>query len=371
MEKPIIGVFINHSVIRKLKKQETNFDSYPRILELVKSSIEANKTLYFFSIRTFYFIKKQVLGTFYNSNTKRWEQKEFPLPDVLYNRRGGGGQSTNIANDIEKTILEHGAIKLNSQTYFDKWEVFQELSKYPVMKYLPETVEYKNELDLFVFLFKHGRAYLKGTRGGKGRWIFRVRKLQDGTYEYSYFNDEVVMGHALCWFDLITKINKFYGSRKFIIQKTINLLEMNDRKVDFRAELQRNGTGNLEIMGVCARLGQSNSPITIHSSAYPFEKFLSEFLHYSDEKVNEMTEKVHEFLISIYTSLEDVYGIFGEIGIDFGLDEDGNIWFIEPNSKSAKVSLMKAYDYKTVHQVFLNPILFSEYLYKKKFDLMV
>ena len=67
-----------------------------------------------------------------------------------------------------------------------------------------------------------------------------------------------------------------------MIQKAIDLIKINDSKVDFRAELQRDGEGKINIIGVSARIGESQSPITIHSSAYPIEKFFKEFLFYSD-----------------------------------------------------------------------------------------
>ena len=67
----------------------------------------------------------------------------------------------------------------------------------------------------------------------------------------------------------------------------------------------------------------------------------------------------------IYHSLEESYGSFGEIGIDFGIDSSDHIWFIEPNARSAKVSLMKAFDETTYHQSFLNPLEYAKYLYQQ------
>ncbi|GAB7388720.1 hypothetical protein BSNK01_25580 [Bacillaceae bacterium] len=86
---------------------------------------------------------------------------------------------------------------------------------------------------------------------------------------------------------------------------------------------------------------------------------------YSDREIQRLTQMMHEFLFSIYEAIEQVYGNFGEIGIDFGLDRDGKLWFIEPNSKSAKVSLMKAYDAQTVRRAFLNPLNYAKYLYEQ------
>ncbi|MCM3584655.1 YheC/YheD family protein [Mesobacillus maritimus] len=367
LNRPIVGVFIDHSVILRLNKQKTNFRSYQRILEMAKASVEAEVTLYYFSIKNFDFKQNLILGTSFDVETNQWKQEYFPLPDILYNRRAGGGASKFIVEHIEDILDQHKVIKINTHSYFNKWEVYQELSQMAeVSQYLPYSVMYQDESDLKDFLKLRNEAYLKGVRGGRGRWIYRVRKKPEGKFEYSYFVNKMVREQVDSWEELINKIRKFYKSRNFIIQKTINLIQFNGSKVDFRAELQRNGEGELTIVGVCARIGKSNSPITIHSSAYPIEEFFKEFLYFSDEDVTKLMERVHQFLYSIYESLEKVYGKFGEIGIDFGIDEEGEIWFIEPNSKSAKVSLMKAYDQETFHQAFLNPLLYSKYLYRKK-----
>lgn len=357
LKKPIVGVFMNHSIIRKLGKQNYNFKSYPRIIELAKASHETDVTLYFFSSKNFDFKQKRVLGTFYDTESARWRQKEFPLPDVLYNRRGS-------SKNIETILEQHNVLKINSKSHFNKWEVHQNLSSIANMKeYLPYTKMYKQEADLTEFLETHDEAYLKGILGGRGRWIFRVRKLPEGSYEYSYFVHNLVVGQCDNWDDLIRKVQKFYGNRTFVIQKAIDLIHIEDRKIDFRAELQRTSNEEIQIIGVCARIGKSKSPITIHSSAYPLEVFLKDFLYLSEDDIQQITKKIHEFLYSIYTTLEKVFGTFGEIGIDFGLDQSGRLWFIEPNAKSAKVSLMKAYDAQTFHQAFVNPLNFAKYLF--------
>ncbi|MFS0821130.1 YheC/YheD family protein [Bacillus sp. 1P02SD] len=367
LKRPLVGTFINNSVIKKLNKQNYEFTSYKRLQELAKASVEAGVTLFFFSINDFDFKKNVILGTSFDINSNQWKQDYFPLPDVLYNRRTGGKSSKFITKRIEDVLDKHQVIKFNSQSYFNKWEIYRDLSQIKrVRKYLPYSVLYQEERDLRELLQKYNEVYLKGVRGGRGRWIFRIQKKPNGKFEYSYHLDKRFTGQAESWKDLVREIYKFFGEREFIIQKGINLIKINDRKVDFRAELQRDGEGKINIIGVCARIGEMQSPITIHSSAYPIEIFFKKFLNYSDIKLKKLMERVYQFLFTIYESLEKVYGTFGEIGIDFGIDQEGEIWFIEPNSKSAKVSLMKAYDQETFHQAFLNPLLFSKYLYMQK-----
>ncbi|GAB7388719.1 hypothetical protein BSNK01_25570 [Bacillaceae bacterium] len=247
LKRPIVGVFVDHAIIRKLNKQNRNFRSYPRVIELAKASVEAAVTLYFFSIKNFDFKRIRIIGTFYENKSSKWKQKEFPLPDVLYFRRSNGGPNQYIVEHIKTIMEQNQVLKINAKSYFDKWEVYRDLSLVPrIKKYLPYTTLYERESDLTEFLETHDEAYLKGVRGGRGRWIFRVRKQPEGKFEYSYDIGQTVIGTASGWDDLFREIRKFYGNQTFMIQKGIDLIQIDDCKIDFRAELQRNGEGKTQ-----------------------------------------------------------------------------------------------------------------------------
>lgn len=259
LKRPIIGTFVNHSVIRRLKKQDYEFNSYQRIIGLSKASVDAGVTLYYFSVRDFDLKRNVILGTIFDIDSNQWKQYYFPLPDILYNRRAGGGSNKYIGEHIENVLNEHQVIKVNSQSYFDKWEFYQDLSQNTeVRKYLPYSVMYQDESDLEDFLKLNNEAYLKGVRGGRGRAIFRVRQQPTGKFEYSYFVDNMFIDEAECWDDLVREVHKFFGKRKFIIQKAIKLIKVNESNIDFRAELQRDGEGKVNIIGVCARIEKAD-----------------------------------------------------------------------------------------------------------------
>lgn len=364
-ERPVIAVLVDHTVIRKMKKQNSNFRSYIRVKELAKASNESQVTLYFFSINQFDFLKNTIKGMYYCFKRNIWKQKEFPLPNILYNRRGDKKNDPTFKR-IAAVFENHGVININSQSYFNKWDVYETLQQYPeVMDYLPRTEFFVTEEDISFFLDHYNEAYLKGVRGGRGKWIFYVKKVPDQGYYYSYFTSELVEGTVKNLDSLYKEIHSFFKNQNFVIQEAIDLIQIKDSKVDFRAELQRNGNGELTILGISARVGLSNSPITIHSSAYPIVHFFREIFHYPEEKIAELVENICDFLALIYHSLEESYGSFGEIGIDFGIDTSNHIWFIEPNARSAKVSLMKAFDETTYHQSFLNPLEYAKYLYQQ------
>ncbi len=136
--------------------------------------------------------------------------------------------------------------------------------------------------------------------------------------------------------------------------------------VDLRAEVQRDGNGRMQIMGISVRVGEQASPITTHAAAHRFEQFFKEVMKYSEDDIRLLRDRIIDFLKVIYSVVEDYYGIVGEIGIDFALDQDGALWLIECNSQPTKVSLMKAFDEEIVSQAYLNPLQYAKYLVSQK-----
>lgn len=363
--KPLIGVFVLHNIIRRIKKQNYDFRSYVRLKELAKAGQEAKVTLFYFSTRMVDFNNESVKGVYWSEEFDKWKEGNFRFPDVLYIRRGIGGSSkyNKLAYNIGDVFAKKNIKMINSYSYFDKWDVYHKLKEVPkVSRYVPITELFERDEDLILFLSNHSRAYLKAVRGGRGKQVMSVVKLPDKTYQISYMHDRINTEIANGAIELIYAVRKYFNDKSFVMQKEIDLIQIGKSKVDFRAELQRNGRGQLEFVGICGRIGKDNAPITIHSHAFPFRTFLEKFKLVPEHEIDSLSSKVHQFLSDVYLTLEDLYGNFGEIGIDFGIDKNGEIWFIEPNSKSAKVSLEKAYDPQTFHKAFLNPIEYAKYL---------
>lgn len=357
-----MGVFVYSYTIYNLIRYGERMDGYFRFYELARASETTGVPLYFFSARDVHLSKRKILGTYYNDSCARWERKVFPLPDILYDRCSSTSRRAQI---IRRLFARWGIRPLNAQNHFDKWDVYLNLlSDKNIRPHLPLTILYRRPDDLRAFLMRNHQAYVKSVDKSRGRKVMRIAVLPEGGYEYSYYADDIVWGTRTGFHDLY-KIAQpvFKTEEKVIVQQAIPLLRLRDRTVDFRAEVQRNGQGMLDIVGICARIGQSRSPITIHSDAVPFEQFWHELGGYSPTKTKRLRENVDQFLYDVYRAIETYYGPFGEIGIDFGMDEHENIWFIECNAKSAKVSLYKAYDEETVRRAFTNPLEYARYLY--------
>jgi len=210
-------------------------------------------------------------------------------------------------------------------------------------------------------LKKYPAIYLKATVSSRGKRVMRLSK--DGKYyRFSAFRNNLVSGILKKPKEIDVLVSKFFGNDTIIMQQAIPLVQIDNGNVDMRATVQRNGKGNIEINSVAVRLGVTGFPITSTRSGSRVIR-LDEFLKNNGAQFPPDTEKrIREFLFTIYRRIEDSYGPFGEMGIDFGLDSDGKIYFIEANSKPAKDSLYKSFDAKTIRRAFLNPLNYAKFI---------
>ena len=80
----------------------------------------------------------------------------------------------------------------------------------------------------------------------------------------------------------------------------------------------------------------------------------------SEEQIEALRFKIISFLTKIYAAIETEYGSFGELGLDYAVDRNGKLWFIECNAKPGKDSLYMAYDEEMVQKAFITPLEYAK-----------
>lgn len=343
IEKPIVGVLVGNNYINKILKRQ----NLPRANRYQAASQSSGVFFYFFSLKDINVKNKTVEGVYFNIKNKLWEKKQFPYPRYIYKKVSGSKNNSIFYKRFKKELEENSIQSLNYIEGFNKWEVYQNLSKDKNFnEYLPQTIIYNNPSDIENMFKKSDRLYLKACLGGRGRQVVRITKLPSGSYEFSHFNKELYIQKFQNLNRLINKINRFFGDRKFIIQEAIDLITIN-RKI--------------EIVAIPVRVSKENSPITTHAQSFTFDYFFKKILKYKEKEIIELKTRLNHFLITAYNSIEKVYGPICEIGIDVGLDKKGRLWFIECNSRSLKVSFFKAYDDATIAKSFSNIFEYAIY----------
>ncbi|MDT8861219.1 YheC/YheD family protein [Alkalihalobacillus sp. MEB130] len=355
---PVIGIFSKNRDVTRLKNQRMSF----KIKEIVEANEVAQTTIYFFSASDVNLHTNKIMGMYYNK--KEWEQKEFPFPDVLYNRVAKGLDVPKYIK-IRDAFQRQGVKFINASSNFDKWEVYRIIfNNGDLKKHLPYTKLFKKPNNLKTMFQTSDTIYLKTTDGRRGKQIMRVQRSCND-YEYRYiFQNNVVINKVKQFNDLCEVISDFFGEQKIIMQHAIDSHMISGRLADMRCEVQRNGKGEIEIIGTAVRLGDTSSPVsyTKQSIYYPFSTFLSDQLHYRKEECEKMEAKVKRFIFTVYKTIESAYGSFGEMGIDFSIDKKGKIWFIECNATSGKTSLRKAFGDSIVRKSYLNRLEYAKYI---------
>lgn len=363
IRKPVIGLFLDNEVIVHLTM--SNSVRFYRLNLYAAAARSAGVTLVLFSPDNISFNPDTLSGVTFIHQRRRWETINMPLPDILYDRFVGHTPAqVEEADSIRNELSRRGVIKINSRHYFDKLALFEILSLCPqISSYLPPTKQFLNMPELEELFDQYGKLYLKAADGRRGKQVIRVSRSASGGYEYSYFNERLCSGRTASPAELEGKIKAVTGAGKTIVQAAVPLIRVDDRLLDFRGEMQRNGQGKLEIVSVLARLGQKHSPVSTHGSSDLFENFLRTRLNQPEDSIRFLKTEIEHLLYAVYDCIERAYGPFGEIAVDFGLDQQGLIWLFECNAKSMKVSLIKCADRATVFKAFLNPMQYAGHLY--------
>ena len=234
-----------------------------------------------------------------------------------------------------------------------------------MQSHLPYTIIYKQDKNIRQMLNNFGTIYLKANNSRYSRHVICIEKLMGGYYQYRYVRGQLVLQAKAKWEILKQFYQSFFRKRKFIIQEAIPRLCVNDRTVDMRAELQRNFRGDLEIVAISARLGALSSPVSNiqdETSIYKLSGFCKKYLSLPEAELNNLFNRINVFLKKVYLSVEETYSTFGDMGIDFALDNSFNLWLIECNSKSSKIAMFLCFEPPVIYRSFLNPLEYAKFI---------
>ncbi len=360
--RPVMAVLVKSKSKSSMQKLITNL----RTRMMVKVNNEVNNILYFFSLRDVNLKEHKITGYYWHKTKEMWLRQDFPFPDILYTRCGIKITNTQTYKELCNIVTKNNG-KIITHNSFNKWWLYGIMKKDPVMNsYLPATMTVRQPDDIKKMLRRYKVVYLKSHIGRKGEDVLRVEILSDGAYRYSYYRNELLTVRSVSSFQsLLNVVNKFFQGKKYIIQQGIQLLEFNNKLIDMRAEVQRNGDGKLEIVGISVRYGQPGSPITTHGDAFKFDDFFAKNMDYSKRQLETIRSAAQKFLFSVYEYIENNYGEYAEIGIDFAMDTSKKIWFIEANSQSLRISLNKAYGKEAQYRYYKNILEYAKYLYNR------
>jgi len=243
----------------------------------------------------------------------------------------------------------------------NKWTIHQQLVEFPVaLQHLIPTKVMEDESSLLWMLHSYDAIILKPINGKEGIGIIRVSKMGDG-----YCLEENLTEPRIYKRDQFQQMYRYLQSKgKLLIQQWIDIRNGDDLVFDIRSLLQKDKQGQWQIAGMAVREGRRGSIISnLMGGGKPHEAFPYLQKKYGKREAQRIDHHLRRLSVYIPECLEIAYGKRqAELGLDFAVDQNGQIWLIEVNIKPGKIPFQSVFQLKTREQQIRAPIQYASYV---------
>lgn len=301
---------------------------------------------------------------------KRWRQRSFQVPDVVYDRVPGRRVERTKAVQNAKAFLR----KLPNTSYFgmdffDKWQVHEAWADdQRVADHIPKTVDYRGAESIQSMLRDHPTVYVKPRSSSLGLGIVRITGSEAGPWRLSW-RDPHGKRHDLTISDrhhFSRTIRLFTRGRPYLVQQGIQMIPYRGRLFDIRAAVQRNLQGEWQVTAIGIRLGFAKSIVTNMAAgavARPLKPIVEEVSRSLGSSADELIAELNEVALEAAEALGDTFGsTLGEVGLDLAIDRDGHVWLFEANSKPLRTIFQRFSHQRMAEDCLRKPMEYAYHL---------
>jgi hypothetical protein len=139
------------------------------------------------------------------------------------------------------------------------------------------------------------------------------------------------------------RLQRWIGKRVYLMQPMLDLRGSMGEPFDIRSLMQKNKNGRWTLTGVAARCGAPGT-VTANLHGGGFAASAKEVLVplFGEQRGSELLQEISRVSFLLVTRLEETLGRFAEIGLDYGVDRSGRLWFLEANSKPGRAAMGSA-----------------------------
>ncbi|MBL0389153.1 YheC/YheD family protein [Tumebacillus sp. ITR2] len=273
-----------------------------------------------------------------------WQTGTCPLPRVLIDSvYVSYARASRRFSEQKKSLRRAGYIILNPR-FPDKWGVWESLlSRQDLHPNLPQTSLWRGVEDVHLWLRRHPSVFLKPVRGSGGVGVIEVRPIEPTHGEKAYRLATANGTRTVSEADLRVFLQKQLAEGKHLIQGGIPLLDLDERKLDLRVYLQRNGGGYWQAITTVARLGAPGQVVTNLAQGGEVRTFdwLVEASRQHEFRLPPRAE-VEAVAIRAAEALTEQRTTLAFLGIDIALDREGHAYLLDINPRPGRKSLSTA-----------------------------
>ncbi|MBO3636930.1 spore coat associated protein YheD [Bacillus subtilis] len=330
---PLVGIFtagFTVSLERPFKDRSLFFS------KLVTLHEQAGGYCFVFGAHQINWEEGTIEGLLYRENG--WEKKIVPLPNVVYDRLPNRKiEDSLLLQHTKKRLIDEYQIPWFNKTFFNKWNVHQLLEKDPrTAPFLPRS-ELTPSVELIDELCgAYKKVYIKPANGALGTGIYQLKRT-DGSLTVKHTNDAKTFT-SIDYSDaasFLAEFQKQHNTSDFLIQQGVDLIEFQGKPADFRVHTNKNRKGKWTVTAIAVKISGKNS-ITTHLSNGGTVKTLAEVYDDPAERVEVIKKLSAAALTASHVLHDHIEGFIGEIGFDFGIDQNGKVWMFEANSRPGR-----------------------------------
>jgi glutathione synthase/RimK-type ligase-like ATP-grasp enzyme len=324
-------------------------NSYERIPYYVEIGKELGLEPVFFHPRHVLKGDKRVQGYFWNGS--RLIPRLVSVPRVIHNRvLTGDARARAVISRLSKKRKVFNGLVVR-----DKRKVHQMLWKNKhIRQYLPYTVPYSGEV-LERFLDHYRTVYIKPAIGSVGIGVARIE--QHGN-EFLFISSKVKK--RVTRKQLLYMVKRWVGQRRFLVQQGIPLARYEGKTFDIRVSVQKDREHQWTISGMVAKVANQKNKLSNLSrggKAVPLTKAMEQT--FAEEEQQEVIERIGRAAIAIATEYARHFPSLADLGMDMGIDQQGNPYLIEVNVRDQRYSFFKAGEKEMFKQTYRRPMEYA------------
>lgn len=331
---PLVGIL----AARYIKERDSFGVQNHNFHALLQALRGLNGTGFVFTPRDIDWRRNRIHGYYSGGSEKRWRPRWYPFPDVYYNRFFS--KSSTDTRDIMKRFRGYGVQTFNTPIG-SKWAVHSYLShKEDIRRHLPDTHRLLSAQVLQAMLDKYREVYIKPGEGHLGRGIMRVSKKPGGYLLKSSGNVNGVAYRSLA--GVVRALQRNGKLEKFLVQQSIGVAG-GDQHFDSRVLVQKDRQNQWQITGLAARVGGSGQITTnLHTGGHAegINRTLAQ-RGFDRTEIAAVRAEISRLALDIAGALEEYSPALGDLGLDFIVDKDGQVWFLEANPRAGRRSVEK------------------------------
>lgn len=274
--------------------------------------------------------QQTITGMMFNPETRKWIQGTYAYPASLFKK-------VPVSEEIRNHLYtEIGIDRMFNTPVTSKWEMYRLLTSFPgIQVHMPDSILYTHPKDIDAFLSKYGQVYIKPVVGMRGTGILKVSKNEE-QINIQYREE---MRNRKLSFHGAAEARAFFADKLttggYMVQQAINQINEENRIVDFRLTIAKNGSGDWEEVGFYARYaptGSIISNVTEGGKTLPGDATLKHILRLTKSQTHHLKMSVSHVVLKVARSFDECGSVhYGNLGFDIAVDTSGHIWILEVN----------------------------------------